>query len=183
MNPRWYFEEHCVSRMIQNTLQKDSTIDSFMDIPIGTNRLHMLIEGHPNLTRALGVDYSDDMLTMAASKQTQKYSYEKHDIFTGPFNQKTGIVLCLRFLNLFDWPSARKAIRNLSNSTEKYIILSIRLVDDDYNGKPVLENKIHLHKEALFYEAINADNLIVDSKECYEDTKQGTYCIFLLKHD
>jgi len=180
---KWIFEQDTISMLIRRCVDiHPMLIKSIMDIPVGTNRFSKLIMETPQIEKAYGVDYSEDMLAIARKKNADKFEFIKHNIFSCSLEYTVDIILCIRFLNLFNWEIANNAIRNISAMARKYFILSIRLVCKDYSNSRYIENKIFLHNDFDFYNTLQSLSLsIVSNYTYFSDTKPGTYNIFLLQ--
>lgn len=178
---RWKFESNSLEQMFKNVI---TSVDPYevIDIPVGTNRFSTLFNSMPLIQKVHGVDLSEDMLEIARKKECHSYVFHKWDIVRSPLDFRAYVSVCFRLLNLFAIGDVRRILQNIAKSTDRFIVLSIRLVETDPGEGKILENKIHLHQRNEFLEAVrNVDKPI--HQMCIEDHKPGTYYVFCLERE
>lgn len=179
-NPKWHFEKDTLLAVLQEHSQEILTI---LDAPIGTGRF---LENYAKLeaeVQVTGLDYSDDMLRMAAAKAVNfKLNLLKHDIIRFSIPMSADLVVCYRFLNLIPLVNAVRTLKILLTSTKKYCLLAIRMVPDDYISELYIENKIYLHRRRDIIDTLWGEGFEIVREHKFDDSRDGQYTILFCKY-
>lgn len=176
---KWPFENDALESMFTQFCALTDNIH-VIDLPVGTNRFHKFFNRLPNVSKVHAVDLSADMLSVAKSKECTNYVFHEWDIVAAPLGFSANVVVCFRFLNLFDFDHVRAIVRNLSKSADRFIVLSIRLIDSAFAGDTIVDEKIHLHREGDFLSLVREVGFEILGQRHMSDGKAGLYYVFCL---
>lgn len=180
---RWQFEDSSLASLFGLIDQKAEKIQ-VIDLPVGTNRFHMIFDSDPRIDCVHAADLSDDMLSVARSKNSSKYIFHKHDIIKDPFPFRAHTAICFRFVNLFDITTVKQIISNLASSVDSNIIISVRLTDAAPDRDAiVIQDKIYVHQKDAFFTILNDNGFSVEQNMEFRDQKPGIYHVLLLKRN
>ena len=127
---RWVFENREVERMLRELAPV-----SVLDCPVGTGRFLDLY--HSIGATVVGIDVSDEMLSLARKKMGKRIS--KNALLTGDAanidasDRLFDAAVCVRFLDLIDQDAMRAVMRELTRVARRAIILTIRLGEAYHN--------------------------------------------------
>jgi hypothetical protein len=178
---KWAFENDT----LENTLRElREEISSIIDMPVGTGRFLPFYQSEMKNQQVVGYDLSNDMLMEADKKlnrSAKNVTLLQLDIFKDSIQNKSDMVVCYRFVNLLPWEASKVALQKLLDYSRKYVLLCIRLVDDDYTGDEQIQGKIYLHRRSDFNALLADSGFQVHKDHYYKDSKGGDYHIYLLK--
>ncbi len=180
--PKWRFEEETFVNILD---ELHDEIKSIIDAPVGTGRFLEHYKKYKDGIYLYAIDYSSDMLKIVQEKcDAEQTEVIKHDIINKKLDVLSDLTVCYRFLNLFSWNESSKALENLFSASKKYILFTIRLVENDYQEEMFIENKIYLHRNEDIHSLIVKSDFKIVKKFTFKDHRTGTYTIFLCKrHD
>lgn len=178
---RWEFERESLESIFRDSI---SGVDRYevIDVPIGTNRFFEFFNSLACVSAVHGVDLSDDMLAIARTKECHSYEFHKWDIVRSPLQFRAHVSVCFRFLNLFAFADLVRIIGNIAESTDRFIVLSVRLVETEKEGK-IIENKVYLHQRNMFLDVVGQAGFKVVCEMSMTDNKPGTYYVLCLERE
>ena len=178
-SPKWDFEQSCLEAFVGAVRNE---VRHILDVPVGTGRF---LDTYARLVPEAGVaalDLSDDMLSLArARSKSTAIRFRRHDIVTTPAPLAADLVVCFRFLNLINAEDMASALGNILSASERFCILSVRVVDDAFPNSLFIEDKIWLHKESEFEKLPNAEGFAVEDMKVFGDKRLGSYRVLLLR--
>lgn len=180
-NPKWKFEEKALLSVLEIVKKKITTI---IDAPVGTGRFIPIYESAISQVKGCGIDYSMDMLELARERiNSNNFKVALKDIVRESLDSTVDLIVCYRFLNLIEWDLAGKVLLKLMNGSKKFLLFSIRLVDEKYDGKCYIEDKIFIHREKELEALIQNNGFqIVKVFQC-KDEKPGIYNVIFCERE
>lgn len=178
INPKWRFEENVFLKIYSRV---ECNIESVIDAPVGTGRFLNSYINKILPEKVTALDLSDDMLYIAKSRSANKnILFDRADIVNSPIKNSADLVVCFRFLNLVQEKDALKSLNNLLEAANKYLLVSVRLVEDKALRDHIIEDKIILQYKPLILNACSSKGFKVMDVRKYIDHRPGEYCILLL---
>ncbi|MEM6389101.1 MAG: hypothetical protein AAF825_04600, partial [Pseudomonadota bacterium] len=174
-NPKWSFEESSLETVIAGLSSDEKR--TIADVPVGTNRFYQFLDADPDVKIVYCIDYSADMLTASMTRSSAKFFYSKADMIEGGTPIRAGTVISYRFLNLFDFATIEKILRNLCATAELNLIFSIRLAVTTEEAGTVYQDKIHVHDRSQFEAALASHGFKIAWEQARADEKPGAYHI------
>ena len=176
---KWYFENSTLNRYIKTI---DSEIAKIIDAPVGTGRFFQIYSDNFENIAITGLDLSNDMIKEAKKKKSElNPQFFLCDIVKNFPPISADLIVCYRFANLIHINDVYNLVNNFAMSTSKYLIFSIRLIEDKYVGEYLFENKIHLHKKLIFNSMMESFGYQKLANSHFVDSKPGEYCINLYR--
>lgn len=178
-SPKWKFEQSSLENLL-GAVRKQ--VRHILDIPVGTGRF---LDAYARLVpeaKVTALDLSDDMLTLARTRdQSGVVHFLKHDIVTTSVPIEVDMVVCFRFLNLINARDMSSALEHILRASMQFCILSVRVVDQEFEGSLFIEEKIWLHRGSDFEKLLTMQGFTVEDMKLFEDKRPGTYKVLLLK--
>lgn len=169
-NSKWKFEEKILSDYL-NKLDDSNTI---LDAPVGTGRFFHLYDRF----NVMGLDYSEAMLEEANQIKTPNVTLKKHDLIENLVDINYDILICYRFFNLMPEHDVINSLKNILPIINIGGLITIRDIDDLYNGPTFLENKIYLQNSTRIQKCINDLGFLLENIHVYNDKRAGRYCVY-----
>lgn len=180
---KWKFESEIFEKIIRSLKNE---INSIIDAPAGTGRFIPYYKKEFKGKTIYLLDYSDDMLKILKKRvgylNRNKFIVLKKDLVNEEINVKADLLICFRFLNLINLEYVEKFIPNILNSTNKFALLTIRLIKNN-KVKTIENGKVIIHSEIIFNDLIKANNFKIVEKFYFKDAKEGDYFVILIKRE
>ena len=167
---KWRFETRTVTKVLA---MLNGKIGSIIDAPVGTGRFLALYPPVP----VLGLDLSQDMLDIAAAKDTGT-ELRRHDLLNDGMTEWADLVVCVRFLNLVGWADAARALGNLLGAAKRYAMFTMRTVPGSFKGAMRL-GRVFLHRDGELLRLLDAQGFEAVERYRFKDSVPGNYDLLL----
>lgn len=177
LTAKWRFEDSVVTQYLQN-IDSGYTV---VDAPVGTGRFFPMCKKFKGI---VGLDYSSAMLVEAESARARSnhsnITLEQIDLINQVPNGQYDILLCCRLLNLLSLEDATAVLANVLPKINHGGLISIRDVESDYVGEPIIKNKIHMHDKQALQQCISNQGFTIVAEHVFETSggKPGRYCFY-----
>jgi ubiquinone/menaquinone biosynthesis C-methylase UbiE len=195
----WQREQEVVERMLTDI--RVGQDDVVLDIPVGTGRFLDLYQRLG--CQVVGIDVSADMLVQASDLAAQlgvKAELREGDITRIDMPDSSAqTVVCVRIMNLLDWPLFRRALADVTRVSSGFVIAGIqvrnavRLRDAGWKGAlRALRKKTRRspesrtttpHPERAVLREFRRRGLAVIRRDLIVASKVTPYYMFLLRKD